>query len=404
MGLPSAAGAGPVSGRPLYLHLLDRELAGSVGFRLTPRVFEHVVKCLLLGTTSPLCCGISLVWENGGLGEREHRLLSALAEHDSFQPISYQGTLDEFVSSRQRLYRHDAHRYPLYFGRESARLELVRPTLHKDADTTEALQGSLLAWAGTGDGGGSRGLARRVVLRALLKRRERAITFSLFQATARRVGGGAEVEGEVKRRISTAYTRHYLDFLGGDLPTGVPGLSRFDGDLSADFPLFDVPLLTVLLRGVGLGAVLDSPWHEHERWWLRFLVERGTGAHWALVWNLGAVLGAVAALRPPARGSGEQFTARAAMRAALGGLCEVEGARAGEGSLVAAAADRSMAVLGRVVVGPADLGASAAGPVVPAANTATGAVSGGVTQVGSVHGGLHQHHHWHAPVPEPRRP
>jgi hypothetical protein len=52
---------------PLFLHFLDPELGRSVGYRASNESCEDILKCVLLGTTSDLYCGVSQIWESDWL-------------------------------------------------------------------------------------------------------------------------------------------------------------------------------------------------------------------------------------------------------------------------------------------------------------------------------------------------
>src|SRR5688500_9080756 len=102
---------------PLYLHFFDRELGRAVGFNLTPALAESILKRLLLGTTSRFYFGLSPAWESPAMADEMLDLYSLLERAKAIDLVSNYATIDEFLESRLPLYRHDATRYPMYFGR-----------------------------------------------------------------------------------------------------------------------------------------------------------------------------------------------------------------------------------------------------------------------------------------------
>ncbi|MFG3100097.1 hypothetical protein ACGFZL_06215 [Streptomyces sp. NPDC048182] len=261
--------------RPVYLHFLDRELGASVDFSLSAVLAERLLKLLALTSSASFYCGISVIWENPALDTDGRRFLALLSETDVLGAVSYNGTVEEFYDSRQRLYAHDAERYPLYFVAGPDGLRTIRATLHKRQDTTSALLGDLANWAAGPrphtDGADATATALRVTEEGLRIRENEAITYSFFRPLLLRAGGTPPDAGAIRRQISLAYSRHYLDFADGDIVTGVKGLSYFDEQLSRGFPLYDVPLLNLLLGFAGLAPLVEQPWQLLRSFWDPFL-------------------------------------------------------------------------------------------------------------------------------------
>src|ERR1700735_4382399 len=100
---------------PLYLHFFDRELGGAVGFNLTPKLAESILKLLLLGTTSRFYFGLSPAWESPAMVNDMVDLYSLLERTKVIDLVSNYAAIDEFLEARVLLYQHDALRYPMYF-------------------------------------------------------------------------------------------------------------------------------------------------------------------------------------------------------------------------------------------------------------------------------------------------
>lgn len=300
--------------RPIYLHFLDRELGASVDFHVTARLVERLLKVLALTCSATFYCGISVIWENPALDADCRRFMALLGETDVLDAVSYNGTVEEFYESRQRLYAHDAERYPLYFAGGPDGLRAIRASLHKPQDTTSALLGDLQAWAaGTcprADSGSTTATALQVAEEGLRARAGEAITYSFFRPFLVRAGGTPSDAGAIRRQISLAYSRHYLGFADGDIVTGVKGLSFFDEQLATGFPLYDVPLLSLLLDVVGLSPLVRQPWHARRTFWDPFLA----GLRDAEGYRIGATVRAILEMAqrrlPPAVRGGSQYAAR----------------------------------------------------------------------------------------------
>jgi nucleoside phosphorylase len=288
---------------PLYLHFLDRELGRSVGFTLTPRVADEAMKILLLGTASRLYSGLSLAWESPGIAGPSAALFSAAVGSGALDLVSHHSTVSEFLESREELYRHDVMRYPMYFGAQSARAGLG-PTQFKGTSTTSSLSADLTAWAQAsfgypdeGENGNAHRSLMRLVGRVLIEREGQAITYSLFAPAVDAAGMKALATGALSRRISVAYTNHYVAYGAGDVPTGVKGLEYFD-ELASHFPIFDVTLLRAALSATGHADALGSEWTEKSPW-RQIEGWRGSPFHMAfrreLVTALRALTGSVSA-------------------------------------------------------------------------------------------------------------
>ena len=325
---------------PLYLHLLDRELGRSVGFSATERLVESTIKCLLLGTTSHLYTGISLAWENSAMTGLFPDLLSLLVQTGTLDLVSSHTTLDEFLATRLSLYHHDAQRYQMYFNdKERKAREAFIPTEFKPTSATAELARELVIWASEREGraqsaidGNLEGRVRQKVLETLSIREEQAITFALFARDLAAIGTNARTEGILRRRISSGYTKHYMDSAGSDIPTGVRRLGYFDA-VARNFPLFDVHLLAVLLEGLGLSACLERPWKENDMFWARTGEWRGSGIHAALREEIVAVLCSLCKTVSEVAHSGASSLERYAIRRAMSSRLQAAIAKAARNSL-----------------------------------------------------------------------
>lgn len=286
--------------RPLYLHLLDRELGQSVGLCITDRLAESTIKCLLLGTTSRLYSGLSLAWENPAMTGLFPEFLSLLVQMRVLDLVSNHTTLDEFIATRFSLYDHDTERYPMYFSdRERKVRETLIPTSFKLTSATTELAKEFAAWSTAGEGQNRETIdeelqaaVRRIVFETLSRRQGQAITFSLFAPDLATISSKVTTAGMLRRRISSGYTTHYMDFGDADIPTGIDGFGYFDR-LSRTFPLFDVHLLFLLLQALGFSELLEGPWKANEIFWARAEEWRSSVMHGRLRQSITVLLSAL---------------------------------------------------------------------------------------------------------------
>ncbi|MFL1906111.1 hypothetical protein ACJWDR_44625 [Streptomyces tauricus] len=305
---------------PIYLHFLDRELGSSVDFHATPLLVERVLKILALTCSAACYCGISLIWENPALNADCRRFIALLEESDVLGAVSYNGTVEEFYESRQRLYAHDAQRYPLYFSGGPDGLRTIRATLHKPQDTTSALLKDLGLWMSE-PSSPSRDNITAPALQAtedgLQARTDEAVTYRLFHPFLAKVGGTPADTGVISRQISLAYSRHYLDYADGDILTGIKGLSFFDDQLATAFPLHDVPLLLLLLDTAGLSPLIEQPWPTRRAFWDPFLAELRNADGYNLSTTVRTILQAAHNQLPPSVHAHSQYAARTRIAALI---------------------------------------------------------------------------------------
>lgn len=261
---------------PTYLHFLDRELRDAVHLRPARTEFAKWINTLLLCTPEYLYCGASPVWETPEIG----RFILPLVEAGHLHLLSAHRSLDDFIASRQISYRHDTARYPLYFANNIGVYEQLAPTHPKLHSATDALRVQLAAWAAertthllSQNELAAERDAKSLVGHHLSTISHEAVTFSFFRSALDTFGVRSLPASLLQRQISDLYTRHYIAEDGGDIPTGIPGLTHFD-ICAATFPFRDIPLLTQIAHSLGLWECLcTSTNREH------FIQYRGLSAH-----------------------------------------------------------------------------------------------------------------------------
>jgi nucleoside phosphorylase len=285
--------------RSLYLYFLDRELGDAVGYRLDPLVARHAVQTLTIATNARLVCGLSLLYENDNLDPPAIGFFGQLLEAGVLDTISHYPSYAEFLASRVTLYRHDAERYPAYFGKLS--LPALNPTVVKAGGTTERIVEGMSQWALRLPDNDRRyrltaGELSGPVLRALREREDRAVTFSLFRQHLGELADVPAAQWLIRRAISRLFATDYRDFGGNDVPTGMRGLTFFEEALALDFPCYDVQILSHLIRLSGLADALATG--RPDSGWDALLYARESDGHTMLAavcrWIISAFAGVVA--------------------------------------------------------------------------------------------------------------
>jgi nucleoside phosphorylase len=305
--------------RPLYFHFLDRELSETLRVQLSQQKLEMILKCLMLATTSKCYSALSTGWENPSLTSDVNDFFLLLVQLNILDLVSNHPTVDEFLASRETLYRHDAARYPMYFDRavRDQRL-LLRPTLLKQSSATLELAGHLGQWAATISASeeGMEAEAKRAVLKALSHREDEAITATFFEREI--PAQNVRATGLIRREISRGYTSHYADFGSADIPTGIHEFVEFD-HLARDFPNYDVAICEAFLAKCGFKGILETPWKQEEPLWTRIAEWRGDPRHWLFRIELSNLLTALA--RVFSRRTAEQFSIRHSILSTLSAAC-----------------------------------------------------------------------------------
>lgn len=256
---------------PIFLHYLDRELVSGVGFKSTALYVENITQCLLLATTSPLYCALSLIWESPVSVGDITEFVSRLVCQGHLDLFSRFHSLDGFLESKRLTYIHDKRRYPMYFLEKLPNGLRIEPTHWKDCSTTEAISEKLFDWAVRGESPKIKVnfqqelplifSLKKIVIDSLNNRNGRAITFPLFAKRLQAKSLGEVGATVLRRQLLVNYCEHYLEFAHGSIPTGIRGLNFFD-QMGTLFPFYDVPILQEVIRLAGLGALCSGQWNN----------------------------------------------------------------------------------------------------------------------------------------------
>ncbi|MDF2441455.1 MAG: hypothetical protein JWN98_2439 [Abditibacteriota bacterium] len=249
-----------IGGRPIYTHFLNRELLRSVNLQLSDIAIENMLRVLLIASTEHFYSSIAFVWESLRYLPETVATIEKLYRSGDMVMVSNFDTPDEFVSSCQILYSYDADRYPMYFDSIPKNLLQMRPGLVKNQNTTDVLSAELIMWSQNIPGHTWNLLSsndelsledlRPLIVPLLSHRENKGITLSFFEEELIRVDLRRR-KFALARLLSLVHLQHYLNVTGADVATGISGLTYFDR-LSSCFPVFDISLLTIILRRIGI--------------------------------------------------------------------------------------------------------------------------------------------------------
>src|SRR6218665_3717441 len=101
--------------RMVFLHFLNREAAQAAGHTRAVDTDITAIDVVTLCHCSKLTVNISQMIEYSHGKEDLVVVLAALARDGILLTTSHEGSISDFVDSRQRIYRNVSDRYPMYF-------------------------------------------------------------------------------------------------------------------------------------------------------------------------------------------------------------------------------------------------------------------------------------------------
>lgn len=249
---------------PIFLHFLNRELWRSVGQEVPLLASRRVLLDFFLCTTAKFFAPLDFVWESGVFSARQEPLIIEMMARGEIDVLSRYHTPDEFISRKQEMYKHDQHRYPMYFEGHDKALEEIRPSNIRTRSATSFIDTNLKELT-------ERMYAHKLpplpkeeaqhlllfqgkINLALSERDGAAITLSLFENKID-PSEFRSAKFAVARILSLLHTEDYLDYFEGDILSGVPGLAFFDR-CSRNWPYYDVSIF---------GKILDSIRFKRDR-------------------------------------------------------------------------------------------------------------------------------------------
>jgi len=244
--------------RSIYLHFLNRELLRAVQVAIPERRAEELLCTVLFSTTAPVYAPHSYLFESALLGSNRSRFIQSILEADLIEVVSRFPTGEGQVANSQRMYSHEPERYPMYFANIDPFILRIRPQVLKDMNTTAVLDADLRSLLSSPAYSSTHQMPpadleildplRPRIMELIRSREEQALTFSFFEQELK---GKAIENGLVLARFLTmSRLRHYLSFLGAEIPTGIRGLEYFDR-IARRQPRHHIPLIETILGLIG---------------------------------------------------------------------------------------------------------------------------------------------------------
>lgn len=214
----------------IYYHFFDRELRQSINANLTDSEVTSIIAVSLFLANGICYAPMSNVYESFWDFPKAFELLRYLIELDFVKLASSHSSVENFLYSRRKLYKHDKSRYPMYFSCDepiwSDKLILLKES------TTNYLQNVLTSNAIYIPEMEEKQnfIVNEKVKKIIDRNHDKALTFSLFREHNFHFFKGEEVvKSEIHRAISENYAKRYLGVLNNShLITGIKQISYYD--------------------------------------------------------------------------------------------------------------------------------------------------------------------------------
>lgn len=244
--------------KPVFLDFLNREASRATGRQREESEDIDIIRTLTAALPFRFSANISQMAEYGNSRPLLFADLIKLIGARVIDATSTNGSMDEFIADRQRRYSHVPDRYPFYF--EDARpLERVKLGSRNEFSMTDDLSRMITGYrpdqfdfdlvrVNPGDRVPfESGL--NATIRKVLAREDLAITRDLLETNR---GGASLSPSEIEattRAVSALYMKNYASQRGLATCTGIPSFPY--REVSANFPLYDYPILRRALCALG---------------------------------------------------------------------------------------------------------------------------------------------------------
>lgn len=247
----------------IYLHFIDRELyrEARISKHYLDEILCNALKVTYLLSYESLEASIAFIWELYYDAPKTRNMLIKLLDFHLLHLVSSFYSVDEVIAFYQKIYRHEAKRYRMYFRQIPHKLEQYQPEVMKSESTTDKLEYDLKQWLITEklelfsqkqdeillrEGG-------QGIKKALERRDDRAITLSLFN----NIDLSVYNRNQLGRNLSLLHASIYMKHVCGDIVTGISGLQFYDR-LSKCFPLNDYCINYCIIVVCDKRVLLDS--------------------------------------------------------------------------------------------------------------------------------------------------
>lgn len=239
----------------IYYHFFDRELRESVNASFTDKEIIKIICVSIFMTNNIYYLPISNLYESYPEYPESIEYIKNLDRIGLIYPASSHKSKENFLVSRQYLYKHDKDRYPMYFCVENA---IWSPNMIVlNGSTTEILKNKFLTTKTDIPelSKKSNDNVAKLIYNTISKSCNKAVTFSLFKDSIGKVKlTNAEMQLTqkcIRKHISIYYTSRYLESEAGTIITGIPQLLEYD-ILAINLYETNYSIYSMILNKVGI--------------------------------------------------------------------------------------------------------------------------------------------------------
>lgn len=242
-------------GENIYYHFFDRELRQSVKVVLSDEEICKIISVSLLMTDGVFYLPISNLYESLLEFPCSVNYIIKLESLGIVRLVSSHNCVENFILSRQELYKHDKDRYPMYFNDYSHPWTSNLIVL-KDS-TTKILRNKFsdiqIQIKELND---DRNYIVTKSIREIAENdKNKAITYSLFKDSISSMGYSnlehTVISNDLRKKISEFYIQRYLNITSGTLVTGIIPVQYYDFLAKNTFTT-NYYLYTLILKTIGL--------------------------------------------------------------------------------------------------------------------------------------------------------
>lgn len=217
---------------PIFLHFLNRELWETENIQFSDEELCSIVLTALLSTTSYVYIGHALLLEAVLKYPKTAELLIEMEKFGYVCLVGNDFNINNFMSRRQELYRHDKKKYSIYFQDNLKGVPWPKNPVISNMDTTTILSETFVKIANDREvdddykiykftSHDRNFLGRRMEYQ---KRSKIAVTKKLFSTAVIPV----KAENNIRRLIIQIFNKRYCNEFGGVCITGIPRLTYYD--------------------------------------------------------------------------------------------------------------------------------------------------------------------------------
>lgn len=244
----------------IFLHFLNREAFEACKSDANIESITEAMEILSVCHCSGMVVNISQMLEVSECNSRLLNEVMFLSQNKMLVLLSQAASIDQFVSSRQDLYSHDAERYEIYFTDKARIIEKFRIGQSNPFSTTEALFQQILGWklrdlndpirvAMSGADAAVLEPNIDAIQKITFDEVGRAVTKSIYKNRSNEYGFSPTILSAIARMISGIYINKYMAFNKAVTCTGIDGLENYDK--FGRFPFYDIPILRASLDSLG---------------------------------------------------------------------------------------------------------------------------------------------------------